>query len=182
MKGKTVLYIILALALLTVIRETGWLNINWYKSKINATTTSSWSNTSSTIPWSNPSGSMDPCEEIQPGQVPVGISIEEEFLLDDPQGNKCLPVMVTISNLGQPGLWVPLYKSSSFSFSVPANYTKVRRRETDIQNLSISGNITITGVISVFGICSQRQAKKLLRDYIRKEINTAVRNYLVSLK
>lgn len=181
MKKKGVFIIVLALSLFSVIRETGWLNMNWYKSKINATTTSSWSGTSNSIPLDTTSRPKEPCDEIQPGQVPVGISIEQEFLLDDPQGSKCLPVLVTISDLEQPGLWVPLYKSSRFSLSVPVTYTKVRHRESANKNIVFNGTIAVTGEITVYGVCSHRQAKKLLRDYIRKEITAAIRKYMSSM-
>jgi hypothetical protein len=121
--------------------------------------------------------------------VPIKIKIDDEVVYE--KSGKGDTLTVNVADISTPFAWVPLYKTSEFKTKATVNY-HVRGHKTDGVfyagepaisqiNGTTKGTMTIKGDFTIKGICSHREAKKILGEEIAKRLVDVVEQNLVSL-
>jgi hypothetical protein len=186
-RRRTILLFVLVIAIITILRETGTIELNYYNASINSTNSSNWNNKHFT---SSDSGffrvSEGECIPTDISQIPVYINAHsggffKEF--DSP----CDQLVIDLSYSSNSGsIWMPLYKNVHFSGRTSC-FDKIKIIEeyngTSVCNIhSLSGAISIKGQIRVTGICSSREVKRLITNELVKNIQSAGRQELRQLQ
>lgn len=167
-------YLLMILILLTVLRETGNLSLSYYHSSISSSCSSTWSGTQMHTDWEQNDAmekDEDSCAQKHFSETPVFIS-GAGMNYGDETGT-CPYLVVTVSGLSTGLLWMPLFKSGSFSASASCS-AAVRYKNPGVSSpdrafYHCTGSLTITGTYSITGVCSCREAKQLILQHIQKE-------------
>jgi hypothetical protein len=95
--------------------------------------------------------------------------------------NKLEPIVITIDSLQTGPLWMPLYKSAKFSAvaypKLAGNERKTPFLLSGDSKTSISGRLKIAGNIEITGICSRKEASKIIRDFVVKCFTTSTKDF-----
>ncbi len=163
--------LIILFLILTVLRETGYINLSYYKSNIDQKSTVNWSVMSSSLDLQN--------HELKNLHDPVNqtfaIYCDGECVSGDCDSAN---LMFGFSYDASPFLWLPLYKSDDFAASIKVNFYTSQRINKDGNGLiwdkvfNMSGDVR--GHLVVKGICSRRQARLLIVQSIAEEIRKQI--------
>lgn len=191
-RRKIIFIVVTVLILVTVLREAGVVSINFYRSQINSSTTANWNSTGTTfdaqkddILWSTFKDQLnDSCNlnyTIQNISILSFLGSESAKSGND----SCHRVVVQGSNFNPGSIWTPIYKSTSFSASASCigNITITVKTENGLRQkiMSFSGTISITGNFRLTGLCSYREAKRILARHINEQFIQETRNELFKL-
>jgi hypothetical protein len=182
---RRILFLLALLVVVTILRETGVININYYSSSINLTNTSSWTNNHM-----KPSGSgfctpaEGDCIPANKDEVAVYIHAGSGGFFKEFE-SPCEQLSIDLSNTNRGFFWTPLYKNVHFSASAVCS-DGVTIRDTvngkPVCNIhQFSGIITITGRITVTGFCSYREVKRLITNELVKTVKDVGRQQLRDL-
>jgi hypothetical protein len=172
---------------ITVIRETGMLKLDYFRSDIESQTLVNWSGMSMDMPMQafiSPSGgvsdsldaqmlrwSEDPCNRAGMGhrrRVVVQYDINKVE-----GGGDCAEIMVGVQHFRFGLYWTPLIKR--VHFTADANCTAVfldyfTQDNVQMRNQnSRGGTIQIQGTATIKGFCSARTAKKLILSHVMNQ-------------
>jgi hypothetical protein len=189
MKTSTKATIVLGilLLLLSILRETDVLDFCLLKSKVKVNIDTDWKNNTGTI-----ITILAPLRiegNWLPSEVPIKIKIDDEVVYE--KSGKGDTLTVNVADINTLFAWLPLYKTSEFKTKATVNY-HVRGHKTDGVfyagepaisqiNGTTKGTMTIKGEATIKGICSHREAKKILGKEIAKRLVDVVEQNLVSL-
>ncbi len=167
------------LVLITILRETGYLELNWHKNSITSSSTSNFMNTSTSlnsslevsIAWTKTMN--DSCNfEGQVRNIPIKVLLDNEAVIGSDIA--CNSFEVTIDSFYPGAIWTPLIKSGNFKIAATCSGLFALSREKNgkvVQTqYNITGDIHISGKIQVYGICSYRSARKMVEDHVVKEV------------
>lgn len=179
------------LILLTVYRETGVINLNFYRSSINSNIGSYWTNYCDIIndtigcPGPNNSNQDNPektCIPISTSQIAVVTYTENMSFRDN--SDSCSELIFNLSNDNHGLFWTPLYKNVNFNATAICGQSLTIRDKSSgykrCKYYQISGTITITGTIRVTGLCSYYEVKKLILNELVKGVHKNGRTQLES--
>lgn len=175
--SKTIYITFGILILLTVMRETGVVNLNYYRSDINYSENIEWFNGSSQT--------SDSTSTDLPKYVNTDISIiilqENDTLFKEI--HKLAPLVITIETFQTGPLWTPLYKSVTFSASGFPGFE--HKPEDDLPGplkSTIGGKLKITGTAKITGFCSHRHAVQVIKDFVVNRFAENTRKHLTTEK
>ncbi|MES2829753.1 MAG: hypothetical protein V4687_16465 [Bacteroidota bacterium] len=178
--SKTIYITFGLIILLTVLRETGIVDLNYYNAKVNYSGNIEWANGSRTA------NSVD--STAGPGYSNADISIiivqEKDTLYKEI--HKLAPLVLTIETFQTGSLWTPLYKSASFSASAIPGFEYSSgldvKETTKVPGPLIYGNLKITGNVKITGLCSHRQAVQIVKDFVVKHFAESTKKHLSTTK
>jgi hypothetical protein len=181
-RKKTIITLIVLVFILTFLRETGVLNVNYYK--LNSTATSNFDWSDKTITVTIDSSMMG--TKFQNGlfsELPVIVLSGSDTVYKDT--NNRSPIIITIDKLNTGFLWTPLYKSTNFSAVGVADFhngiVKTNGSKINLLKSNLSGHLTINGHISITGLCSHRHAIGLIKDIVAKKFTTETKRHFSTL-
>jgi hypothetical protein len=163
------------LVIVTVLRETGVLDLNLYKSDANSSSDATW--TSVTFDNSKPKS------KTKNTDLSIVVLFEKDTLYKEI--NRLSPIVVTIDSLNTGWLWMPLYKTASFSAvgipgfdNIPVKNAK---SSPDVFEPGLSGRLAITGKVIIKGFCSHREAVNLIKGLVVQNFTAESKKYFASV-
>lgn len=181
-------YLIVGIVILLIIlREVGTLDISWYRNNITGNTTSNWQSTATITKPSMKINSVweetinSPCNfNGQASNIPVRVYYKGRTVMG--ADVKCQALDVEINSLSPGMIWTPLIKSANFRASATC-YGTITLTRNENGNLvatsyNLSGNINVTGSIQIYGTCSYRNAKQMVKDYVVQQVYNNAANYI----
>jgi len=170
MKTRTIILItITALVLLSiVVRETGLLNLSFYKSNNHLSATEDWKEIGT-------EGSKSKAQKIvKRDDLSILILQGKDTLYRNI--NKFAPIVVSIDTLSSGPLWFPLYKSTKYTAVVRTSLSEPGSDDPNHHGIArhLEGQVNWNGELSIIGICSNRTAKMLLHESIVSSITEKV--------
>ncbi|WP_343672494.1 hypothetical protein [Chitinophaga sp.] len=152
-KRKIILILFLLFVASVIIREAGWLTLNFYKSSVTASQSRSFHELSFGKP-----GSL---RNVPLMVTCMGYQAGEMGTPDNPA------VIVPVTNISHGVMWIPLIKHFQFSSAIPVGIHR--------NGHNMSGTMTIKGTVTITGICSYREAKRLMVQNIIDNIYNEIR-------
>lgn len=163
------------LLILTVLRETGLLSLNFYKADSNSASNATWTS----VTFDNSKSKS----KTKNTDLSIVVLFEKDTLYKEI--NKLSPIVVTIDSLNTGWLWMPLYKSASFSaVGIPGfdnTSVKSAKSSPDVFEPRLSGRLTITGKVVIKGFCSHRQAIILIKGLVTENFISESKKYFSSV-
>jgi hypothetical protein len=179
---QKIITIILMVVVLTFIRETGVLNMNYYKMTSSTTSRNNWTDKSVIITIdSSLMGSKFVNRQFS--DLPVIVLYGSDTLYSD----RILlnPIIVTIDSLQNGFLWTPLYKSTTFKVVGISKFTKdiIKTPPARISLVKANhiGHLSIKGGVSITGLCSHRHALELIKELAVKDFVLQTRQHFSRL-
>jgi hypothetical protein len=170
---------IIVLVTLAVLRETGILNLNYYKANLNTNAQVKWFSSAKTRATKYP----EPVANHKNTDLSIVILLDNDTIYKEI--NKLPPVLMKLhSSYGRP-LWRPLYKSTSFTAAGSMNSDDENKKLTSSEYASKShlfGEFTINGDVTISGFCSHRQAVQVVKNVIVEKAVDELKKYLSSLQ
>jgi len=174
------------LLVILLLRETGYVNLNFFKSSIKAQINASWNISSTKIDsfetfnkrWKEKvNDSCNFCGELK--NFPVSVSYKSHRGGDK---SDCDHIDITITEFSPGLIWTPLFKSANFTATASCSNSVRLYKEANgtvsFKAVNIHGQLSATGHITVYGFSSYRNTKKLIIDYVEKEFYQSAKNYL----
>ncbi|MFK7925239.1 MAG: hypothetical protein AB8H47_25010 [Bacteroidia bacterium] len=89
-------------------------------------------------------------------------------------------INVDVSSTTSVGIlrFLPLYKPFTFSSNNSYTWTVNACYRNGLYSIMGTGNVEITGTEKIFGICSAKQAQKIIEQVIAKELDRQVSNHI----
>ena len=164
---RTIILIVLFIAFVTILRERGVFEINYYRSSINSSVKNNW-----TVNHMIPSDTIH-CSPRYADCIPNDFS-QVVIITSTPDGifkiniDSCEQLHFDLTSNNRGLYWMPFYKDVSFSANATCN-DELKQRDTSSGHLvckvhQLHGNVTITGRIKVKGLCSYREVKRLITN------------------
>ena len=170
---------IIVLVTLTALRETGILNLNYYKTKINTNAQVTWFSSAKT----RAAQYSKPIAKYKNTDLSIVILLDNDTIYKEI--NKLPPVLMKLhSSYGRP-LWRPLYKSANFAAAGSMSSDDANKKLTSLEYASKShlfGELTINGNITISGFCSHRQAVQVVKNVIATKAADELKKYLNDAK
>lgn len=182
-RKKIVLSLIAVFLILTLLRESGILDIRYYRSTLLSTTHSHWSN--NTVTATIDSSIMGTkFKNSLYGELPIVVLSGSDTIYKD-ENIGFSPVVVTLIKFNPGFLWMPLYKSAGFSavgaVDFHADLIKTTPGKINTLKSAISGRLTISGHITIKGICSHRHAVELIKSKVAESFAAEAKSYFSRL-
>jgi len=178
--------IIACLVLLTglILRETGVINIEYNRNNITGRTNGRLNNLVIAVPWANNStwqnaikgncnfnGSISNC--------PIAVTYNNTTYGDT---SACRHISIDVYSISTGALWMPFYRSASFTARASCSHLTVLANGDSsnpiLKSFNMHGNFTVTGHVSVYGFTSYKNAKKLVTDFVLKQVYLEAKNLL----
>jgi hypothetical protein len=181
-KRKTILILFLVFLVFVILSKTGLLNLSLYSSNVTSSVSGNWSNSVS-IANISPGSLVDkPCTDSTGlKNVPVLVYCMGYKKEEKGTGN-CPPVSVSIDHIDHGPLWIPLYNNCAFHCTVPITRSVSSYRQIgdsiQLHNYTINGTITLNGELTIKGLCSYKDAKRMIADNAMNTVYNAVRAQL----
>jgi hypothetical protein len=165
MKRRLIILIILFIAFITLLRERGVFEINYYRSSINSSIKNNW-----TVNHMTPRDTIH-CSPRYGDCIPKDLS-QVVIIASTPDGvfklnsDSCEQLHFDLSYNSSGLYWVPFYKNVNFSANATCN-DELKQRDTSSGVCKIHqlhGNFTITGSVKVLGLCSYHEVKRLITN------------------
>lgn len=183
MKRRKLLLLLVSFAFITILRETGVVNVNFYNSRINISNTSQWSDNNFT--------SDDPrfCTPMSGDCIPADIS-QISIVTFTPVGmfntdkTRCEQLHLHLNYHTSGLFWLPLYKHFTFSATATCNdgiIMKSNKSGSGCIDHRFSGIISISGHVTITGFCSYREVKRLITNEMVKVVENIGENKLREL-
>jgi hypothetical protein len=187
-RKKTLIITLIVLVVVSILRETGVFDFNLYRSTINSTVQTNWSDNSVTT---KPTFKIDSvwraavADKCNHGGKLAGTPVVVTYRSTEyGDTGYCNPINVQIDDISFGVTWTPLIKSSNFSAGISCLISAQRTRIEDGQLISstytLNGSMTITGHITVWGICSYRNAKNILMRHIIGSVLRQVKSHIAN--
>lgn len=181
MKKTRFLFLLAILVIITILRETGLVNLSLYNSSINTSSTSRWSNDNISYGNSYDSASTD-CIPTDISQISIRIWGKDGLFMRD--SSACDELHFDIKNRYHGLFWLPLYKNFSFTASITCrdfitmNYENIGKGYVGYR---ISGIVTVHGQVNVIGFCSFYTLKRIINNDLLKTVQEIGRTQLEKL-
>jgi hypothetical protein len=152
--------ILLFMILLTVLRESGIVGINFYKSYNSTTANNKWQFQKRIDRIGD--------SKVMIEKIPIVVNYKSKKH-GDISFSKTIKVDITNVNLGT--IWTPILKISDYKISGICKDTFVLD-STKLSNgvIDVNANFEVTGHIKIVGFCSYREAKRMIIDHAMDEI------------
>ena len=96
--------------------------------------------------------------------------------------NKLLPIIIRVKEVRSGHLWTPLYKTASYSVVGTPAFDPRQKLNGELTNgrykMSMSGELVLKGDIMIKGLCSYRQARKLVNSAIAVNFTEKIKEQL----
>lgn len=182
-RKKIIIILISAALIVTVFRETGVINIEYYKMTSETSSSHSWKNSSVTVTIDS-STMKTKFANSRFHELPIVVMDGADTLFQD-DGLKSNPITITLDTLETGFLWTPIYKSSKFTVIVTSLFkndlTKTPPSKISLVQANLTGRLKINGSIKIVGMCSHRQAITLLKEVAVKNFVSETRRYFSEL-
>jgi hypothetical protein len=184
---KAAIVIGIFLLIISILRETGILDFSLLRYKVHVNADTEWKNNTGTI-----TTILAPLRiegNRLPSEAPIKVKIDDEVVYE--KSGKGDTLTVNVADISTFFAWVPLYKTSEFKTKASVNYHLRGYKTDDVFydgepaisqiNGSIKGTIDIKGNVTIKGICSHKEAKKIMGEEIAKRLVDVVEQNLVSM-
>lgn len=181
---KKIIIILISTALIvTILRETGVINNDYYKMTSETSLSSSWTNNNVTVTIdSSTMGTKFVNSQFH--ELPIVVLNGGDTLFQD-AGLKNNSITITLDTLESGFLWTPIYKSSKFTVTGTSLFrndlTKIPPAKISLIKTNLTGRLRINGSITIVGICSHRQAITLLKEVAVKNFVSETKRYFSGL-
>jgi hypothetical protein len=159
-----------------ILRETEFLDLNLYHSEATSSLNSNISSKTSTVNFEGQKAK--PVSSWAPADLSFIVILEKDTLYKEM--NSLEPIIVRIDSLTSGPIWMPLYKSVQFSAVVSHHLPFVQTKPNHVPgytNVSLSGNLKIAGEIQIQGLCSRKEVRKLIRNYVVENVTRSTKEY-----
>lgn len=174
-RKKIILALITLTLMLMALRETSLIDLNFYQSYTNTSFNSTINTSSSFVSWGDTK--TKPAPEVKPEDLSIVILLGKDTVYKEL--NKLLPIVVKIQDFQTGPLWIPLYKSARFSaLGIPSFDPRQKLKgefRTSAYKIGISGRLAVTGHIVIKGLCSHKQAVKLVKEQIIEKFSASIK-------
>ena len=155
------------LFILTILRECGFVSLNWYRSNLSITSNSNWSNSFTNTSFPVVNGTKKSGEMTPPVIEKVAVYYEGDCVWGECDDRT---VVVEIQDIDFGFIYLPIYKDCSFKANVTSNFSLSQRTRlgNDFKQRSNSCNFNQRhdGELTVKGFCSARKARELIIEAI----------------
>jgi len=172
---KIVVGIIAVTFAIMILRETSSFDLNFYQSYSNSSFSSTINTNSSFVSW----GDMPkkPASEFNSQDLSIVLLHGQDTIYKEL--NKLMPIIVEIKYSQTGSLWVPLYKSVNFSaVGIPSFDARQKLKgefQKEAYKIGMSGQLKMDGQIVIKGICSHKEALKLVRAQIIEKFSSSIK-------
>jgi len=179
---KTLAALFLVAVVVTIVRETGLYDFNYYRAKTIHQLQTNWKDSSISITLEKSLFHTDFVSR-KFGELPIVVIYRGDTMLHSSgRGPK---VILNIEKI-QPGtLWTPLYKKASYAASIRCEFNDefmgVNGTKLINHRPSISGTLLATGQTTIVGLSSYRSSLNVIKALIAKDALNAAKQYLSSL-
>jgi hypothetical protein len=167
------------LVLINIFRETGVINLNLYIPYSNYQTESSFHESSLSAAFDSTDMERIPHENIT--RTPIVVLDGEDTLFH--QRGYGPAIILTVENLETGPIWLALYKPGYLHAQLRCRYDGgwMKRQGAYISgiNMNLSGDIHVTGKITIIGPCSYKNALNLMKQTV---VKTAVEKIQIRLQ
>lgn len=181
-RKKIILWLIGAVVLITILRETGRVHLNWYSSSINSEVTAAI--TDHVVTTEMPRHLMrdsvitSACNYPDMAAVPVCVCVGD-CMVGDTAFTPCSQIWVDYNeDINYGFLYTPLYKAGDFLVDVPVYGSAILYTPHDsmitVRNISFSGTVNVEGHYSMTGVISGYTTRELIRRYIAEQVYAQV--------
>jgi hypothetical protein len=182
---KSTIIIVTLLVVISVLRETGVITLNYYRFTTDTNTQSHWSANTTSFDLPMPKGYITGQERVSVAPIKV-LSDGERIYYKPGEG---LPVKIDLKGFNTWFTWIPFYKASSLHITANVNYGVGVRKGVIVNNApglrsidgSIRGQISLTGDVSIIGFCSHRKASEIIGRKVAEEFAERTENYFSGL-
>jgi hypothetical protein len=165
------------LLVLLALRETPFLDFNHYlvvyKSSLNSNLSSE--NTTVTFEGHKP----EPKRLFSANDLSFIVILGKDTL--HKEIHKLEPIVIYVDSLQSGPVWMPFYKSAKFSavavLKLAANHRKDSSFLAGYSKTSFSGRLKLSGTIKITGICSRKEAGKLIRNFVAESFTTSTKKF-----
>jgi hypothetical protein len=164
------------LMVVLVLRETEFFDLNLYHSESTSSINSDISTKTSTVNFEGQKAK--PVSSWAPADLSFIVILDKDTLYKEI--NKLEPIIVRIDSLTSGPIWIPLYKSVQFSAVASHHLPSLQTKPNHVPgytNVSLSGNLKIAGEIQIRGLCSRKEARRLIRNYVVESVTTSTKKY-----
>lgn len=174
---KLAIGLLIILVIFDLLRESGMITFDKYKYELNADLNDKWNNTKLETVYEDDSSIAeltpklnDPCNyNGSVKNVPVIARYKKDWLgkID----STCPQLNITVISF-EPGLiWTPLYKKASIKARAVCNdripiYKQDANGKITESEYQLNCTFEIQGKISIYGLCTYREARRLLLEYV----------------
>lgn len=174
-RKKIVIALIILVFTVMALRETPYVDLNFYRSYTESSYNSTINTNSSFVKVGDSSTKSAPAFNSQDLSIVILLGDDTVYK----QLNKLLPIVVKIENFQTGSLWIPLYKSASFSAIGTPSFDPRQKLEGKLPmgryKIGISGDLEMNGKIVIKGFCSHKQAVELVKQQIIAQFNAKIR-------
>jgi len=160
MTRRTILILLTIFIAITILRETGRLHIDFYKSQVSSSLAKSFNDINY--------GEAGSLRNVPLIVTYKGYEKGETGTTDNPA------VIVQIFDITHGSLWIPLFKHIDFSVGIPVSINR--------NGHNITGTVSVKGTLAIDGFCSRRDAKRLLVAHVTDNIYNTIRDQMDSYK
>ncbi|MEJ7559940.1 MAG: hypothetical protein WKF66_16630 [Pedobacter sp.] len=168
------------LILVLVLRETELLDINYYKAEYKSSLNTRLNTETTTFTYDGQKPA--PKSTLRPNDLSFIILLGKDTVYKEM--NKLEPIIVRIDSLTSGPTWMPLYKSAKFSavssYQLPNGESKNSAFLLGYSKASLSGGLKIEGDIKIQGICSRKEAHKLIRNHVVESVTASTKRYFAN--
>lgn len=182
-RKKIIITIICTALIVTILRETGVINIDYYKMSSETSLSSRWTDNSVTATIDS-STMRTKFVNSQYRELPVLVLDGSDTLFQDTE-RKNNSITITIDTLENGFLWTPIYKSVKFTVTGTSFFkndlTKTPLAKISLVKANLTGRLKIKGTITIIGICSHKKAINLLKEVVVKNFVSETKRYFFLL-
>jgi hypothetical protein len=99
---------------------------------------------------------------------------------------ECHAVVISIDSLEHGIMWMPLFKEFTFKSTVPVKIERIFFRpsgdSTKVVWYRVNGEVKVTGKVNIKGLCSKREARRLMVKAVMDDVYTSVRKEMDDLQ
>jgi len=182
-RRRLILIVACLLIVITILRETGVVTLNLYRSSMNSNSSTSWNDTSDHIGCPEPNDSTGECIPLSGNQVSQITFAGDRSFRDNTDSCSTLTFYLSSNNSGL--FWTPLFKYVNFSATATCGQTlRIRDKDKNYKFCklhNINGVVTITGSIRVIGFCSYYEVKNMILNSLVQAVHQQGREQLQNL-
>lgn len=180
-RKKIVIALIILVFTVMALRETPYVDLNFYQSYTESSYNSTINTNSSFVMVGDSKTKSAP--DLNSQDLSIVMLLGKDTVYK--QLNKLLPIIVKIEDLQTGSLWIPFYKSASFSaIGIPSFDSRQKlegKLPTGSYKIGISGHLEMNGEIVIKGFCSHKQAVKLVKQQIIAQFNDKIKEYFATV-
>ena len=165
-----------------ILRESGILDMNLYKTNSNTSIKSNWSNKNATATFDSLWMGTTSKNELF-CELPVVVLYQKDTLFNENSTHNY--IVVTIDTFETDFLWPPLYKPVTLNVTANVeflnNITKTHPASITLIQANVTGQLKLKGSVEFVGFCSYYQASKKVKELVAEMLVKETKQYFSTL-